>query len=615
MDVQPEPTQPTPLPLATDLADETNDPRRFIVCGANPLAYRLAEELTTRYDVGVTAILPGTGDVWGDRIRRLAEVEVVEAEHLDADAYERARLIEAAAIGFIDSDDGGNIDAALLAQEVNPELRIVIRMFNHGLGERIAQLLNDCVVLSAAEIAAPAFVAAALNESATAMCIGGRPFVATRRAQAGPDDVVLGLAVSNSGTVEPELLPPPESEGGTDIVLARGELPKPPGPPRSRRQVTAMSVLLGARLRLVLGVLLVVFAIGTVALTWATGNLVQAAYVAILSELTGANPDAGAPAGEKITLTVLTIVSIALIPALTAAIVDSAVKARLRSERGGVPAGISGHVVVVGLGHVGTRVIRGLTEKGISVVAIELDPSATGVQVARDLDIPVIIGDASQPEVLNSAAVATCRALVVVSTDDVMNLEISLLGRAAQPDVRVVVRLFDGEFARRVHRAFGFNSSRSVSWLAAPAFAAAMLGRDVVATIPVRRHVLIVAELPVRAGSRLEHHTAAEVNRAHAVRLIAIRTGRDDQMLWFPAEGRRLFRTDTLVVVATRTGFGRLLVDTRTDRTLQTPEPAGLLRPWETPYQRLGATSPDGGPAPVENQPIGPTDNDSTRPA
>ena len=68
----------------------------------------------------------------------------------------------------MDQDDAANVEAALLAQEINPDLRIVIRMFNLSLGERMSALLNNCAVLSAAAIAAPAFVAAALDEAATA---------------------------------------------------------------------------------------------------------------------------------------------------------------------------------------------------------------------------------------------------------------------------------------------------------------------------------------------------------------------------------------------------------------------------------------------------------------
>ncbi len=56
-------------------------------------------------------------------------------------------------------------------------------------------------------------------------------------------------------------------------------------------------------------------------------------------------------------------------------------------------------------------------------------------------------GDAAREETLQEASVATCRALVVVSTDDVTNLQAALNGRTLQPDLRVVIRLFDGDHA------------------------------------------------------------------------------------------------------------------------------------------------------------------------
>ena len=86
-----------------------------------------------------------------------------------------------------------------------------------------------------------------------------------------------------------------------------------------------------------------------------------------------------------------------------------------------------------------------------------------------------------------------------------------------------------------------------------------MLGRAVIDSIPVGRRVLLVADLPVGAGSDLEYRPVAAVSRPHQVRLLGIRTGRGDQVLWSAPPGRQLSRTDRLLVVATRSGLGRLL--------------------------------------------------------
>lgn len=583
-----------------------------MVCGDTPLAYRLVEELVTRYELHVIAIMAPTHTVWADKITQIGGVTVVESDRLDPETFARAGVAHAEAIALVDQEDSGNVEAALLAQEINPDIRIVIRMFNLGLGERMSALLNNCAVLSAAAIAAPAFVAAALDEATTApIKVADRTVVAVRRTKAQPDDVIAALAVMGPRGTEPETLPTSD-ESRADLVLARAK-PAPPRrarPRRQRQRLKLLSTVLGTRLRLILAGFVLLFLAGTATLALVRDvNWSQAAYSALITELTG-NADANATGLERVVLILLTLVSIVLIPALTATVVDAVVKARLRLEAGGLVEAVSDHMVVVGLGGVGTRVIRALNDEGIDIVAIERDPQTRGVQVARDLNIPVIIGDASRNETLLAASVATCRALVVASTDDVTNLEVALLGRAAKPDLRVVLRLFDGEFAGRVKRAFGINISRSVSYLAAPTFAAAMLSKQIIATIPIRRRVLLIAEVPVGADSALEHQPVSTVNRDHEIRLLAVRADDGNQVLWRPSDGRPLRRTDNLLVLVTRAGFTHLLAVAATPDEVNHNAPYRLLDPWLVPHSR--GTSPEG---PDGHPPFGRADADSTRPA
>ena len=407
---------------------------------------------------------------------------------------------------------------------------------------------------------------------------------------------------------EAEVLPIDDSRA--DLVLIPGKPAAPPKPHRQASTLRLVAIVLGPRLRLVLAVFLALFVVGTVILALVNREgLGQAAYSAIITELSG-NVDPVDNVTARVVLIVLTLVSIALIPALTATVVDSIVKARLRRDSGGLLGPISKHIVVIGLGDVGTRVLRALHDEGIDIVAVERDPTARGVQVARELEVPVIIADGSRAATLTAASVATCRALIVASTDDVVNLETALLGRAAQPELRVVLRLFDGEFADRVRHAFGINISRSVSYLAAPAFAAAMLGRQVIATIPVRRRALVVAELPIGANSELEHQGAAAVNEDHAARLLAIRTGDGAQILWRPSDARPLRSTDKILVVATRAGLASVMARTASPVDPGEAVPYRLLEPWQMPQSR--SSWPEG---PDEHPPFGPADAGSTRPA
>jgi Trk K+ transport system NAD-binding subunit len=607
-------TDDDPAQTTLDLPDSA-ERRPFVVCGDNPLAYRLIEELTTQYDGSVIAIVRPGVNPWVARMRELNNVEVVTAELLNRGAFVAARLRNAEALALVDQEDAANVEAALLAQELNPTVRIVIRMNKLSLGERISALLNNGVVLSASAIAAPAFVAAALDEAATPpISVGDQTVVGILRERTRDDLVVAGLAVMGPRGTIPEILPP-DVDQRADLVLARAKPAPPPRPPRSARASLVLSLIFGRRMRAVIAVFLILYAIGTgvYALarktTWG-----EAAYSALITALTG-NPAADVKGLAQIAVVMLAVLSVGFVPALTATIVGRAGEGTAsargwRSVRPDRQAHRPGWSRRRRNAH-RPGAARPRRERG----AVERNPEARGIPVARELKIPVIIGDAARSETLDRASVKTCRALIIASTDDVTNLETALLGRAARADLRVVLRLFDGEFADRVRRSFNINISRSVSYLAAPAFAAAMIGRQVLATIPVRRRVMLLAEMPVGEGSPLEHKTVAAVNRPHEAKLLAVRTA--DQVLWRPSEGRPLRSTDRLIVVATRGGLSHLLADTTAGGGPDSDTPFRLLEPWEIPHARSGSTEsgaqvPEG---PGGNPPFGPADAGSTRPA
>jgi Trk K+ transport system NAD-binding subunit len=533
--------------------------RRFVVCGGDALALRLAEELTTRYEGEVVVVLPSARSGHGPRIAELPGVSLVEAGQVDARALRQAGIGRAAAVALVAQDDAGNVDLALLARELNPSIRVVLRMFNMNLGAGVRELLGDCEVLSTSEIAAPAFVAAALDERApTYIDVSGHTLVVARRQDVRPEDVVCGLAVT--GGDEPETLPVEQQRA--DIVLATSPAPAPQVSTRraSRHPIRAMYLLISRRVGYVFAALAVVLLAASAILVADTHMAAWPAfYFALVTTLGGADPNLGSSASQQVLHAVLTVVGIVFMPILTATVVEAMVNARLARASGALIDQPSGHIVVVGLGNVGTRVIQALHGRGCQVVAIDQDEQARGVQTARQLGVRVVIADASNQGTLRSAGVEQCRSVVVLSTDDVTNLETALLARSIKPNVPVVLRLFDGEFADRVQRAFAINVSRSVSYLAAPSFAAAMLGRHAIDSIPIQRRVLLVAEIPVAAHSPIEGLPASELRLGPGIRLIGVRTGNRRQILWSPLRGRKFTHTDRLIVVATRAGLSEII--------------------------------------------------------
>src|ERR687896_785110 len=460
----------------------------LVVCGDTALAHRLAEALITRFGQEVTVILPSKRQHHGPQISRLPKVRVVEAQQLTDEAFQNARVDVARAVALVGPDDVGNIHAALRAQEINSRLRLVIRMSNTALGHRIRKLFADCAVLSDAGMAAPEFVAAAFGQVApNHVRVGGRTVYVTERADT-IKHVLCGLADTRD-TSGPLLRPP---GGDSELVLALADgTPRDPLAKYGRRRwpltglPANMHLLVNRWLRLAIAVLVVLLVLGVVLQATVGGyTLLDAIYLTLFEVSGTANPDIG-------------------LPLATATIVDSIVRIRLADSRGELLAPISDHVVVVGLGEVGHRIVRQLHDLGIPVVCIEQDEAAAGVALVRGLGVPIVFGDATREETLRKASVGTCRALVTVTSDDITNLEAALQGRTLCEDLHVVLRLFDDDLAVRVQRNFSIPVSRSVSELAAPAFAAAMTERKVIGTIPIGHRVIFIADVPIEAGSEV----------------------------------------------------------------------------------------------------------------
>ncbi|MEU8375461.1 MULTISPECIES: NAD-binding protein [unclassified Micromonospora] len=549
----------------------------YVVCGNDPLAYWVVRALLgtelAHGRVRITLVVPERRRSEGPDGRDVDGVQVIRADRLDEATFHRAGLAGADGLALLHQDDVGNMHAALCAQEVEPRLRLVVRMFNTSLANGLRQLFPDSAVLSDASMAAPAFVAAALGEVApTHFRHGGRTLYVARRADVRPADVVCGLAV----TTDPDLVRVlPADEKAADVVLAEAT-GQPAGTElaarrlvRARRRRRPLAVLLravrsfatrkiGIAVLTLLGVIALLGWLNAraVAVSWT-----EALYLTLVTTLSGQDPDVTKPAAAQIMQVVLNLAGLALIPLITAVVVDGIVNARLALHAGRIQPERAGHVVVVGLGNIGTRVMAQLHDFGVEVVAIDRSAEARGAALARRLGVPLIVGDAAREETLLSASVEHCQALVVVSTDDGVNLRAALNGRALNPELRVVLRLFDGDFAERIQRAFGIGISRSVSYLAAPSFAAALLDRAVIATIPVDRHALLVVEVPVVAGAALDGRPLGAVARPGEVRLLA--HSRVGQKTDWRADPRMVISAgDRLTVVARRAGLAALLRET-----------------------------------------------------
>jgi Trk K+ transport system NAD-binding subunit len=178
--------------------------------------------------------------------------------------------------------------------------------------------------------------------------------------------------------------------------------------------------------------------------------------------------------------------------------------------------------------------------------------------------MPVVIGDAPSERTLRRAGLDSAIALVSATSSDIVNLETALQARALRgDDLRIVLRLFDDDLAQRVTETLGNVVSRSVSYLAAPAFAVAMLEHQVLRTIPVGRHVLLIADIRVEPGAAIAGRPLADLEADGLSRVLAIAERGKPRFSWSRRHDHRLVVGDRVIVLATRAGLSAFLAGNR----------------------------------------------------
>jgi voltage-gated potassium channel len=214
------------------------------------------------------------------------------------------------------------------------------------------------------------------------------------------------------------------------------------------------------------------------------------------------------------------------------------------------------HIVVCGLGRDGSRVTEQLLKFDEEVVGIELDPEGQFVESIREMGVPVIIGDAQRKETLVEAGVERACAIVICTEDDLANLAIALEARELKSDIRVVMRMFDGELARKVKKGFDIHAAFSTSALAAPALAAAATQTPITHSFYIDDELLNVSEIKVQPASRLVGRSLAELEAELDFSIILYR-GHEGIDL-HPDPQIRLHGGDRIVVFASLDVLNRL---------------------------------------------------------
>jgi voltage-gated potassium channel len=206
-------------------------------------------------------------------------------------------------------------------------------------------------------------------------------------------------------------------------------------------------------------------------------------------------------------------------------------KARGKEWEMAVASTLTDHVVLVGLGHLGFRVVKKLRDLSQDVVVVEHNPDPDLILSIRALDVPVIIDDGSRETVLTNAGVLKARAIILCTQNDSLNLRMALKARSLNPKIEVVIRIFDDDFAASLESQFGFHAM-SATGMAAPIFAAIAAHIDITPPLMIEGKPHILANLNIGPRSRLREHTVQELEEKFHVSIVLL--FKDGQRIFHP---------------------------------------------------------------------------------
>ena len=231
-------------------------------------------------------------------------------------------------------------------------------------------------------------------------------------------------------------------------------------------------------------------------------------------------------------------------------------KARGKEWETAVASTYNNHIILVGLGHLGYRVVHHLYDLDQDVVVVEANPSAELVAAVKQMGVPVIENDASKEVTLELAGVRRARAIVLCTQNDSLNLQVALKARRLNKTIQVVVRIFDDEFAQSLHDQFGFTAFSATN-MAAPAFASAAAGVDMSSPITVEGETLNLARLKLVPASKLAELSVGEFEEQYDVSIVMLRRNNESDL--HPAGREKLSEGDALVVLGGPAEIGVLV--------------------------------------------------------
>ncbi|HNK44168.1 MAG TPA: NAD-binding protein [Pseudomonadota bacterium] len=208
----------------------------IILCGLGHVGYRILERLL-HWHLDVVVIEKNTESSFLARTQQMG-VPVLLMDARQEESLEAAGLMHARTLVIATNDDLANVEIALDARRLNPHIRVVLRMFDENIANKLRDAFHLDVAFSSAAAAAPLVAASVLDlDILGSFTLDGRELF-TAKIEIGKESALLGTTIAylanthrvmvlsrKCGETPSHLGPAPEEQlTAGDILVLHGEL-------------------------------------------------------------------------------------------------------------------------------------------------------------------------------------------------------------------------------------------------------------------------------------------------------------------------------------------------------------------------------------------------------
>lgn len=565
----------------------------ILICGLGALGQHCAATVR-EFGVEVAAIALEAPQAWelADLDKELATLVIGDCRQNAV--LERAGITRCRAVLIVTGDDRVNAETALAVRALNPRARLVMRSARSNLDRLLEEHLGNFIAFDPSQLSANAFALTALGNDTVGffyldthlLQVKDRPYPAdgqsrsllefnksTRRLLAyTPQDRIGGqlnsfyqwepqqqpregdriayikLEERHSWTSTQGFWPLSWREGLKKHLQWENLRPSLVRLWRSVQQVPSRRVAFacGAIVGILLG-------LGTALFSLAPGKGILEAFGDVVTLLLGGYGDVDFqnPWLQLLGL-LLTLTGIALVGVLYALVTEALLSAKFQLTQRRPPVPKENHVLLVGLGRVGQRVARLLLDFQQPIVGLPLDSEFDRTLLQ---EMPLVCE--GMEEAIERANVANARSAILVTGDEMLNLEMALMIRGLNPQCQLTIRTFGQRLSDNLSQLLPEATAISAYAVVAEAFAGAAFGENILSLFRLRGVTILVTEYCIETGDTLEQKILAEVACGYDVVPLSHQKPGETAKL-FPDDYVRLSHGDRLVVLATIEGLRRI---------------------------------------------------------